>query len=503
MSPGLCLSDVVDRRWAEEASHPAIRQGDDGLTFGELLQWSQRISRSLQRVVREPGQRVALMMANSAAFVASFFAIARLGGVVAPLSPRYRSQEARHYLGDLDAVALLTEPHASGPPDIPEGEPRLAVVEVSRAEGARMVRPGGDGAPSLRLGGSPPLLQQYTSGSTGRPKRVIRSHANLLAELEALRQTFDVNTGDRFLGAAPFSHVNGLVRTMMTAMYVGATLYPVEAFHRRGILNVLTREHITVFGGVPHMFVILSQTPPREPVDLSALRIVFSSSAPLTAADNREFRARYGTVIRQLYGSTETGTISFNGHSRPEDRPTSVGTPLPGVRVEVLDDQGRALPAGREGQLAVASPFATGEYAGHPEATAESFRGGWYLTGDLGAADREGFITLTGRCKLAINRGGFKVNPYEVEVAIREHPGVADVAVLGLPGGHGDDIVCAVIVALGALPAEEVVAHCRDRIADYKIPTTIEFRRALPRSPTGKILRDDLRREIVEAKPRT
>src|SRR5262249_2165853 len=156
---------------------------------------------------------------------------------------------------------------------------------------ARQVRSGGGRGRPISFSASAPLLQQYTSGSTGVPKRVVRTHANLLAELEALQHTFEITQHDRFLGVAPFSHVNGLVRTMLTSMYVGGTLYPVEGFPRREILNLLTHERITFFGGVPHIFTILSQTPLRGDVDLSALRVVFSSSAPLLPVDNRCFQS--------------------------------------------------------------------------------------------------------------------------------------------------------------------------------------------------------------------
>jgi long-chain acyl-CoA synthetase len=239
------------------------------------------------------------------------------------------------------------------------------------------------------------------------------------------------------------------------------------------------------------MFVVLGQTPARSDVDLSTLRVAFSSSAPLLAADVARFRDRYGVIVRQLYGSTETGTISFDREERRS--PGSVGTPLPGIRVDVVDDQGRPLPAAEEGELVVTSPFAATGYLGNAAATAESFRDGRYFTGDLGRRDAAGAVIITGRKKLLINRGGFKVNPYEVEEAIRTHPKVREVAVVGAPGPHGDEVVRAVIVAREPCTAEEILAHCGGLIADFKIPARIDFVDALPTSPTGKILRADLK----------
>jgi len=495
VSAPLSVSDAFDALAVRAGDRVAIRQGADSLTYAELLAWSQAISRQLETVQRSPGQRVAIMFPNSAAFVASFFAVARAGGVVAPINPGYGSHDLASHLGDLDAVALLGDPGSlsrasatlRGLSQIP------TLFEVSREHGARRL---GEGTTQgLPIPGSlpaPPLLQQYTSGSTGTPKRVIRTHANLLAELEALGEAFEVTEADRFLGVAPFFHVNGLVRTMLTAMYGGATLFPVEQFRRREVINLLSAERITFFGAVPQIFTILGQTPPRGASDLSALRLVFSSSAPLLPVDNRRFSERYGVVIRQLSGSTETGTISFNRESDPAQHPDSLGRPLGPVRVQVLDERGESLPTGREGELAIASPFAISTYFDNPAASAESFRDGFYVSGDLGTIDAEGRVRLTGRKKLLINRGGFKVNPYEVEEVIKTHPRVADVVVFGTVGPQGDDIVCCAIVSAGPCTTEDILTHCRDRLADFKIPARIEFRDALPKSSTGKILRAQL-----------
>jgi long-chain acyl-CoA synthetase len=490
------LSDVFDGRCARAGGRPAVREGSETLTYAELLAWSQAISRRLDPLLGTPGQRVAVMLPNSAAFVAAFFAVARGGGVVAPLNPQYGSHDLASHLADLDAVALLSDQESLGRAADTLGRlPRCpAVLEVSREHGARSVR--ARTTEGLPLPGSfpaPPLLQQYTSGSTGTPKRVIRTHANLIAELDCLGSTFEVTEQDRFLGVAPFFHVNGLVRTMLNSMHAGATLFPVAQFRRREVIDLLSAERITFFGAVPQVFTILGQTPPRGAADLSALRLVFSSSAPLLPVDNRRFSERYGgVVIRQLYGSTETGTISFNRDPDPEKRLDSLGRPLDPVQVQVLDERGAPLAPGTEGELAIASPFAITSYFDNEPATAESFRGGFYLSGDLGTIDAAGHVRLTGRKKLLINRGGFKVNPYEVEDVIKSHPRVADVAVFGALGPQGDDVVCCVVVASGACTTDDILGHCRERLADFKIPARIEFRDSLPKSSTGKILRAQL-----------
>lgn len=489
---GLFVAKEFDTACRRARGRVAVVDEGAMLSYDHLLRWSEAISMQLDRYPPKDGRRIALMLPNSAAFVASFFAVARMGGVIAPLNVGYRSQELEHYLTDIDAAAVLVHPAVVDP--VREAierlpvKPALLVVEPSgtckpltSGDVLHRVYPPSD---------DPPLLLLYTSGSTGPSQRVVRTHGRLLAEVETLRTLFRVSPHDRFLGAAPFSHVNGLVRSMLTAMLGGATLYPIQRFSRRAILQLIGKERLTFFGGVPQMFILLAQTPRRDTVNVSSLRIVFSSSAPLIPRDNQDFYRAYGLFIRQLYGSTETGTISYNNHPRPQEHLESVGTALPGVTLAVLDEQGSRLSPGNEGEIAVSSPFAISCYDGNTAATEKSFRDGFYLTGDLGRMDSNGHLTLTGRKSLMINRGGYKVNPYEVEAAIRQHPKVADVLVLSAPGQHGEQTIWCLVVADGHLSAEEIILHCRNRIADYKIPSRIDFRNSLPMTATGKILRD-------------
>lgn len=488
------IADVFDRTAARSGSRPAVCEAGQDWTYAELRARSEDVSRCLGPLCRQPGQRIGLMVPNSAAFVAAFYGIARVGGVVAPLNFRYRSQELTYYLDDCNAVALVVSTDT-----VEQAREALAgmtrpppLVLMDDAGSCRLLSQGHAEPVAAPAAGAPPLLQQYTSGSTGAPKRVIRTHENLLFELERLAAVFALGPDDRFLGAAPFSHVNGLVRTMMTSIFVGATLHPVREFRRREVLALIARERLTFFGGVPYMFVLLADTPVRGEVDLTSLRTAFSSSAPLLADDNRRFHVKYGLHVRQLYGSTETGTISVNLSPQVGECLESVGTPLPGVRIEIVDDHGAPLPPGHEGEVAIASPGAIRAYEGNPAASAASFRDGFYLSGDLGRMDGGGSLTLTGRKKFLINRGGYKVNPLEVEQAIQSHPKVREVVVVGVPGPHGDDIVRCVVVAREPCTAEEIVVHCQRRIADFKIPSRIEFRDALPKSETGKILRHKL-----------
>ena len=447
------LADVFDATAARHAARLAVRETRDW-SYAELRAWSARITDALAPACGMPGARVGLMMPNSAAYVAAFYAIARAGAVIAPLNVRYRSQELVYYLGDTQAAAVIVPPALLPIVDGHRRDARGAARRSSSSTTTAGARSRAPGAPPSGPRAGPIRRRSFIStpsGSTGAPKRVVRTHAQLLFELERLARLFALDGDDRLLGAAPFTHVNGLVRTMMTSMYVGATLYPVREFRRREVLELVTRERVTYFGAVPSLFVILADTPLRGDVDLASCATVFSASAPLLPADNRRFREKYGHWIRQLYGSTETGTISVNldadvGGLARVGRTAAPGRPLP---------RWSTRPAGRcrrrGGRGRIASPGAVTSYDGNPEANAAAFRDGWYWSGDLGRMTADGALTLTGRKKLLINRGGFKVNPLEVEEAIASHAKVREVAVVGAPSGHGDDLVRAVIVTQRAV----------------------------------------------------
>jgi long-chain acyl-CoA synthetase len=240
---------------------------------------------------------------------------------------------------------------------------------------------------------------------------------------------------------------------------------------------------------------VLSKTYLSAPKDLSSLKLVISAGAPLEESTFHRFREKFSIYPRQLYGSTETGVISINlcGDEEIERRFNSVGRPVKNVVVKILGDDGKEVGSGETGEIAVRSPSMTTGYFGLPEETAKSFRGGYYFTGDLGMVDAEGYIYITGRKKFLINVGGFKVDPTEVEKLLTRHPDVVETAVLGVKDGAGNERVKAVIVSACPLEIREVLEFCSGRIAEYKIPQVIEFRSELPRSPTGKILREQLK----------
>jgi long-chain acyl-CoA synthetase len=332
----------------------------------------------------------------------------------------------------------------------------------------------------------------YSSGSTGRPKRIERTHAQLIFETDRLIKAIGLTSDDRVLGVAPFSHINGMMRSMVASLVGGATLVPLPQYERRLVAQTIEAQRITVFIGVPFMFAVLADTRWPKPVDFSSLRLCVSASAPLRPEASRRFHARYGLYVRQLYGCSETGSISVNLDADPADSLESVGKPLEGIEIDVFTEDRRILPPGEEGEIGIRSPAAINQYPDRPEENAAAFWGGCFFPGDIGRKDEDGRLYLLGRKSLFINRGGFKVNPYELEALLEKHPKVAEVAVVGIPAEHGDEKIKAVVIPSASCDEQEIVEFCRGKIADFKIPSVIEFRAELPKSSSGKVLRKQL-----------
>jgi long-chain acyl-CoA synthetase len=276
---------------------------------------------------------------------------------------------------------------------------------------------------------------------------------------------------------------------MMTSMRAGASLYPVAKFERRAVAELIEKQRVSIYIAVPFMFSMLAQSKFHRLPDLSSLRLVISSSAPMPTKHNQQFYERFGRYVRQLYGSTETGTISVNLTEDVEQSLDSVGMPIAGVEVGVFTEDGRAAEVGEMGEFAVKSPAAITGYTGLGDLNKEVFGNGYFFTGDLGTKDDDGLLYLAGRKKFFINKAGFKIDPRELEELLESCPKVEEAVVVGVPTAYGDEKVKAVIVSNAPCTEQDIVEYCRGKIAHFKIPSLVEFRDSLPKSPTGKIRR--------------
>jgi long-chain acyl-CoA synthetase len=485
------LASALREAAAARGGRVAVLDHGTARTYEETLGAVDALASGLAAHAVGPGSRVAVLAPNGAPFVTAFFAAAHLGAVVMPLNPLLTETELAAAMRELGATVLLTAGALRERARRAAEAAGLDARRLMEIDAGGSPRPSG-AAPAVAARPDDPVLCLSSSGSTGRPKPVERTHRQLLFETERLTRALALSGDDRVLGVAPFSHVNGLMRSMVAGLLSGATLVTMPRFERSGVAAAIQEHRITVFVGVPFMFAVLAETRWPRPADFSSLRLCLSASAPLRRQTALAFPDRYGAPLRQLYGTTETGTIALN--LDPDFRGTadSVGRPLEGVEVAVVSPGGRPLPPGEVGEIGIRSPAAARGYLGAPAQTVAAFREGYFFPGDVGYADAAGRLYLTGRTSLFINRGAHKVNPYELEELLERHPKVREVAVVGVAGEHGEEKVKAVVVASEPCDPEEIIAFCRSRLADFKIPSIVELRTELPRSASGKVLRTTL-----------
>jgi long-chain acyl-CoA synthetase len=483
------LSEMLLTVARQNSTRIAVVEGETTVTYAELEKQIRSFSEQLYQTGVRQGDRVAVFLPNGLDFITSYFAIVGLGAIVVPLNDQYQQTELLHFLSESRvSMVITTQPFASVCRQVLQSyESPCQLFFVENRDKTPKSGSGGDFTAAIDP--DIPVMYQFSSGSTAHPKRIARTHRNLVFELNSLIRTLGLTHEDRFLGVTPFSHVNGLMRSMMASLRAGATLYPVPKFERQAVAEMIEKHRISVFIGVPFMFGVMAKTNYVGRPDFSSLRLCISASAPMPPKLNRQFHEKFGIHVRQLYGSTETGTISANLSTEIDRSLESVGKPIAGVEVEVYQENGQQAQVDEVGEIAVKSPAAIGGYEGSEEPARESFRNGFFFTGDLGRRDQDGLLYLVGRKKFLINKGGYKINPLEIEALLEAHPKVEEAVVVGLPTSFGDEKVKAVVVLSGPCTEKEIIEHCRGRVADFKIPSLIEFREALPKTATGKVQR--------------
>lgn len=483
------VADLVARAGAEHAGSPAVIEAATGrmATWGEVEQRVATTAGALRARGVSTGAPVAIVIGNSCGFAVAYWATLRAGAVAVPVNPAYTPPEIAHLLADSGAVTALVQPDLAG------------TVHAAAARAASTVRIEEVGAGGLEstdtLGTSPPdatlAILCYTSGTTGRPKGARLTHANLLANLEAFSSLprLCLTQADVLLGVLPFFHVFGLNVVQSAAARHGACVLAMERFTPHGSLQVMARHGVTVAYGAPPVFAAWNAVSDEQRPRLPALHAAMSGADALPVPTWTHFADRFGIEILEGYGLTETSPVLASNAVAPETRPGTVGHALPGVSLRTVDPTGQGLPAGEVGEILAAGPNVFAGYHGQPEATAQVCRDGWFHTGDLGSFDVEGYLTIAGRLKHLVIVSGFNVYPREVEDALTQHPGVAEAAVVGLPDPRTGERVRAVVVARAGwdLDADVLLAHCRTRLARYKLPREVVLVDALPRLPAGKV----------------
>jgi long-chain acyl-CoA synthetase len=477
------------------AERVAVRVDNTAMTYRALDEASARVAGLLHERGLEPGDRVGIMMPNVAEVPVVYYGVLRAGGVVVPMNPLLKGREVAYYLGDSGA-GLIFAWHAfeaEGRRGAEQAEAELVVVDavgfpdlLASATPEYRVADTGDQDTAVIL---------YTSGTTGQPKGAELTHGNLISNTEVAR-TDIVCAGpdDVIFGGLPLFHVFGQTVALNVAVAAGACLTLLPRFDAGHALRILAGHRVTVFEGVPTMYVALLHQADRADYDTSGLRMCISGGAALPVEVLRGFEAAFGVPVLEGYGLSETSPIASFNHPGRDRKPGSIGTPIRDVHMRVVDEADHEVPQGEVGEIVIHGPNVMKGYWQRPDATAEAVREGWFHTGDLAQVDQDGYFYIVDRKKDLIIRGGYNIYPREIEEVLYEHPAVAEAAVIGLPHpALGEEVGAAVALKPGAaVSPDELRDYVKSQVAAYKYPRHVWLVDALPKGATGKLQKRDI-----------
>ncbi|MEZ0070540.1 long-chain acyl-CoA synthetase [Streptacidiphilus sp. MAP12-20] len=465
---------------------PAIRLGDALLTYAELDEASARVAGLLRDRGVRPGDRVGCMLPNVPQFAAAYYGILRAGAVVVPMNVLLKAREVAFYLGDSRAGLVLAwhgfaEDALAG---AATAGAECLLVTPGEFESLLADTPAQAGVAERDTSDTAVIL--YTSGTTGTPKGAELTHANLIRNAEICIDLFSLTGGDTVLGALPLFHAFGQTCGLNASIAAGACLSLVPRFDARAVLETIRRHRVSVFLGVPTMYVALLNHPERAAFDVDSLRLCVSGGSALPVEVLHAFEAEFGCIIAEGYGLSETSPVASFNHPDRVRKPGSIGTPIDGVEMTLLDVSDGV------GEIAIRGHNIMKGYWQRPEATAAAIDAeGWFRSGDLAQVDEDGYYFIVDRKKDLIIRGGYNVYPREIEELLYTHPAVREAAVVGIVHPElGEEVCAAVTLKDGATATpEELREHVKAQAAAYKYPRHVWIVGELPKTSTGKILR--------------
>jgi acyl-CoA synthetase (AMP-forming)/AMP-acid ligase II len=476
-----------------QAGDPAIAVPDGiQLTYSSLREQVSAAADGLARFGLKRGDRVALVLPNSAEAIVLFLA-ASIVGTAAPLNAAYKEDEFRFYLEDIEARAVVVPPGQgeAARRALPAG---ATLIEASFDDRGRIVlqsdAPSAAGRTATAPGNDDVALVLHTSGTTSRPKLVPLRHRNLHFSAENIARTYDLTPGDVAMCVMPLFHIHGLMASTMATLSAGGTVVVPPKFDPMTFWPLVSGQRATWYSAVPTIHqMLLMRNRGERPAGAETLRFIRSSSSALSPETMRQLESRFGAPVLEAYGMTEASHQMASNPLPPAERhPGTVGLGT-GVRIGVMDEAGALLGDGSRGEVVIQGPGVIDGYVNNPEANSKSFTEGWFRTGDQGFLDPHGYLSLVGRIKEMINRGGEKIAPREIDEVLLQHPAVGEAVAFGSPHPTWGEEVAAAVVLKEPATEKELIAFARERLADYKVPRRLFIVEKIPRTASGKIQR--------------
>jgi long-chain acyl-CoA synthetase len=488
------LASILTTAAERDPSRTAIKLDGAEVTYAQLDEASARVARLLEDRGVGPGDRVGIMLPNVPYFPICYYGVLRAGAVVVPMNVLLKRREVCFYLTDPEAKLLFAW---EGFADDAEAGAKDAGAECV------IVSPGDFEQELAKHEPKPDVVESadddtavilYTSGTTGTPKGAELTHANLIKNCEVARSLFDLAADTVVLGALPLFHSFGQTCGLNATICAGGTLTLIPRFDPEKALEIIERDHVNVFEGVPTMYGAILHLSDRERFDTSSLQFCASGGSAMPVELMRDFEDALHCKVLEGYGLSETSPVASFNHPDRERKPGSIGTPVEGVEMRVVDEQGNEVPQGEVGEIAIRGHNVMKGYWNRQDATDEVMSDGWFRTGDMATVDDDGYFFIVDRKKDMIIRGGYNVYPREIEEVLYEHPAVREAAVLGIPHDQlGEEIGAAVALKDDAdASAEELQEYVKNQVAAYKYPRLVWFVEDLPKGPTGKILKREI-----------
>ena len=533
--PEIQVPDIPLWRFLEESArrfpqNVALEFLGKTLSYQELWGLARRFAQGLKDLGVRPGDRVAIMLPNSPQFVIAFYGTLLAGGVGVNTNPMYTPRELHHQLRDAGARFLVIldqllprylEVKGEVPVEkvvrtgiqdyLPFPKNLLYPLLLRRKGEAPKALEGLPWRAFLRPGTPRPVpldlddlaLLQYTGGTTGLAKGAMLTHRNLSANALQVRAWIpDFREGEEVvLGAIPFFHVYGMTVAMNLALLGGAKLVLLPRPEIKAIVEAIEKHQVTLFPGVPTLYVAFNNFPGIEKRNVKSIRICLSGAAPLPVEVAKRFEELTGARLIEGYGLSEASPVTHSNPVLGLIKKGSIGMPFPSVDAKVVDEEGKELPPGEVGELAVKGPNVMKGYWNRPEETQKTLKDGWLFTGDLAKMDQDGYFYIVDRKKDMIIAGGYNIYPREVEEVLYQHEAVQEAAVVGVPDPYRGETVAAFLVLKpeyqGKVSEKDIERFCRQNLAAYKVPRIIQFRESLPKSSVGKILKRELQKEVA------